>query len=162
MTLHYLCFINGDINGLRKLFKKKTKKKKKKKRGITFNSPSNCFTSLTDGYAFFRLVGVLYVGYCNCFFFFYYYYFFFFFCFFLYKELQAAIVRGQPSEIDREAVSAKRVCKSYLSQRTTKPTIRRATSEALDQPAHPRSLIRVFANRMCFQQPPGYPTRDKR
>ena len=37
-----------------------------------------------------------------------------------------------------------------------------ATSEDTDQPAHPRSLIRVFADRMCFLQPPGYPKRDKR
>ena len=32
-----------------------------------------------------------------------------------------------------------------------------ATSEDSDQPAHPRSLIRVFADRMCLLQPPGYP-----
>ena len=37
-----------------------------------------------------------------------------------------------------------------------------ATSEDSDQPAHPRSLIRVFADRMCLLQPPGYPKRDKR
>ena len=37
-----------------------------------------------------------------------------------------------------------------------------ATSEDSDQPAHPRSLIRVFADRMCLGQPPGYPKRDKR
>ena len=30
-----------------------------------------------------------------------------------------------------------------------------ATSEDSDQPAHPRSLIRVFADRMCLLQPPG-------
>ena len=29
------------------------------------------------------------------------------------------------------------------------------------QPARARSLIRVFANRMCLIQPPGYPKRDK-
>ena len=29
------------------------------------------------------------------------------------------------------------------------------TSEDLDQPVHPRSLIRIFANRMCLLQPPG-------
>ena len=49
-----------------------------------------------------------------------------------------------------------------LSQRTTKPTIRRATSEDSDQPAHPRSLIRVFADRICLPQPLGYPKRDER
>ena len=37
-----------------------------------------------------------------------------------------------------------------------------ATSEDSDQPAHPRSLIRVFADRMCLLQPPGYPKKDKR
>ena len=37
-----------------------------------------------------------------------------------------------------------------------------AISEGSDQPAHPRSLIRVFADRMCPLQPPGYPKRDKR
>ena len=36
-----------------------------------------------------------------------------------------------------------------------------ATSEDSDQPAHPRSLIRVFADRMCLLQPSGYPKRDK-
>ena len=29
-------------------------------------------------------------------------------------------------------------------------------------PAHARSLIRPFADRMCLLQPPGYPERDKR
>ena len=37
-----------------------------------------------------------------------------------------------------------------------------ATSEDSDQPAHPRSLIRVFADRMCLLQSPGCPQRDKR
>ena len=37
-----------------------------------------------------------------------------------------------------------------------------ATIEDSDQPAHPRSLIRVFANRLCRLRPPGYPKRDKR
>ena len=37
-----------------------------------------------------------------------------------------------------------------------------ATSEDSDQPKHPRSLIRVFADCMCLLQPPGYPNRDKR
>ena len=32
-----------------------------------------------------------------------------------------------------------------------------ATSEDSDQPAHSRSLIRVFAVRLSFVQPPGYP-----
>ena len=36
-----------------------------------------------------------------------------------------------------------------------------ASSEDSDQPAHPRSLIRVFADRMCLLQPPGHPKRDK-
>ena len=45
----------------------------------------------------------------------------------------------------------------YMSQRTTKPTIRRATSEDSDQALHLRSLIRVFADRMYPLQPPGYP-----
>ena len=37
-----------------------------------------------------------------------------------------------------------------------------ATSEDSDQPAHPRSLIRVSADRMSLLQPQGYPRRDKR
>ena len=36
-----------------------------------------------------------------------------------------------------------------------------ATSEDSDQTAHPRSLIRDFADRMCLLQPPGYHQRDK-
>ena len=36
-----------------------------------------------------------------------------------------------------------------------------ATNEDSDQPVHPHSLIRVFADRMCLLQPPGYPKRDK-
>ena len=36
------------------------------------------------------------------------------------------------------------------------------TSEDSNQTAHPRSLIRVFADRMCFLQPLGYPWRNKR
>ena len=36
-----------------------------------------------------------------------------------------------------------------------------ATSEDSGQPAHPRRLIRVLADRMCLLQPPGYPKRDK-
>ena len=31
-----------------------------------------------------------------------------------------------------------------------------ATSEDSDQPAHPRSLTWVFADRMCLLQPMGY------
>ena len=38
----------------------------------------------------------------------------------------------------------------------------RATSEDSDQPAHPRSLLRVFADRRCLLQTPRYPKRDKR
>ena len=37
-----------------------------------------------------------------------------------------------------------------------------ATSEDSDQPAHPRSLLRVFADNVCPLQPPGYRKRDKR
>ena len=36
-----------------------------------------------------------------------------------------------------------------------------ATSEDSDQPAHPRSLIRVFADRIWLLQPSSYPKRDK-
>ena len=36
-----------------------------------------------------------------------------------------------------------------------------ATCEDSDQPAHSRSLIRLFADRTCLLQPPGYPKRDK-
>ena len=32
----------------------------------------------------------------------------------------------------------------------------------MNQPEHPRSLIRGFANRMCLLQPPGYLIRDNR
>ena len=34
-----------------------------------------------------------------------------------------------------------------------------ATSEDSDKSDHPRSLIRVFANRMCLLQPPGCPNK---
>ena len=37
-----------------------------------------------------------------------------------------------------------------------------ATSAYSDQPAHLRSLIRVFADPMCLLQPPGYPKMDER
>ena len=37
-----------------------------------------------------------------------------------------------------------------------------ATSEDSDQPGHLRSLIRVFADRMCLLQSPGYLKRDER
>ena len=37
-----------------------------------------------------------------------------------------------------------------------------AISADSDQPAHPRSLIRAFAERMRLLQPLGYPKRDKR
>ena len=36
-----------------------------------------------------------------------------------------------------------------------------ATSEDSDQPAHPRSLIRVLTDRMCLLLSPGYPKRNK-
>ena len=37
-----------------------------------------------------------------------------------------------------------------------------ATSEDSDQTAHPRSLIRVFSDRMCLLQPTCYPKIDER
>ena len=37
-----------------------------------------------------------------------------------------------------------------------------ATSEDSDQPAHPRSLIRVFTDRTCHLKPPGCPKMDTR
>ena len=37
-----------------------------------------------------------------------------------------------------------------------------ATSEDWDQSAHPHSLIRVFPDRICLLQPPGYPRKDER
>ena len=37
-----------------------------------------------------------------------------------------------------------------------------AISEDTNQTAHSRSLIRVFADRMCLQQAPGYPKRNER
>ena len=36
------------------------------------------------------------------------------------------------------------------------------SSEDSDQTAHPRSLIWVFADRICLLHPPSYPKRDKR
>ena len=49
-----------------------------------------------------------------------------------------------------------------MSQRTKKIYTKTcATSEDSDQPAHPRSLIKVFADRTCLLQPPGYSKRDK-
>ena len=36
------------------------------------------------------------------------------------------------------------------------------TTEDSDQSAHPRSLNRVFADRMCLLQPPGYQKMDTR
>ena len=49
-----------------------------------------------------------------------------------------------------------------MNQRTRKPTVRPAASKDSDQPALSRCLIRVFADHMCLQQPPGYQKRDKR
>ena len=50
-----------------------------------------------------------------------------------------------------------------MSQRTTKPTIKLVRqSDDSDQRVHPRSLIRVFADRKGILQPPGYPKMDKR
>ena len=48
----------------------------------------------------------------------------------------------------------------FMRQHTTNPTIR-SMRPAKSQPAQPRSLIRVFADRLCIQQPPGYQERDK-
>ena len=52
--------------------------------------------------------------------------------------------------------------KYSMSQHTKTPSIKRAISEDSDQPVHPRSLIRVFADRMCLLHPSGYPKKDKR
>ena len=52
--------------------------------------------------------------------------------------------------------------RKQTSQRTTKLTIRRVISEDSDQTARMRRLIRVFADRTCPLQPPGYPKMDKR
>ena len=49
-----------------------------------------------------------------------------------------------------------------LQMSTTKSTIRRATSEVSDKPAHPPGLTRVFAYSMCLSQPPDYTKRDER
>ena len=50
-----------------------------------------------------------------------------------------------------------------MTQRTIKPTIRLVRSaQTQNKPAHPRSLIRAFAERMRLLQPLGYPKRDKR
>ena len=50
--------------------------------------------------------------------------------------------------------------KTHMSQCTTKPTIRHATSEDSDQTTHLRSLIRVFADGMCLLQSRSYHKRD--
>ena len=49
-----------------------------------------------------------------------------------------------------------------MSLRTIKPTTRLVRPAKTDQPAHPRSLIRVFADRMCLLQSPDCSKRDKR
>ena len=48
-----------------------------------------------------------------------------------------------------------------MSQSMTKLTIRLVRRVNTNQPAHPHSLTKVFANRMCLLQPLGYPKRDK-
>ena len=48
-----------------------------------------------------------------------------------------------------------------MSQSMTKLTIRLVGGVNTNQPAHPHSLIKVFADRMCLLQPMGYPKRDK-
>ena len=50
---------------------------------------------------------------------------------------------------------------NHLSELKTKPTIKLMRPAKTDQPAHPRSLIRVFADRLCLLQPPGYQKRDE-
>ena len=45
---------------------------------------------------------------------------------------------------------------NWLFLPATKPILTCATSEYSDQPAHPGSPIRVFADRMCLLQPPDY------
>ena len=52
--------------------------------------------------------------------------------------------------------------KKQISQRTTKILIRHATGEDSDQPAHPRSLTRVFADHTASSTAPDYPKTDKR
>ena len=56
------------------------------------------------------------------------------------------------------------VCDAFINEPAHDKTYDKpcATSEDSDQPAHPRSLIRVFAYRMCLLKPPGYTKRDKR
>ena len=56
-------------------------------------------------------------------------------------------------------VGAKRVEYELAYDKTYNKTC--GTSENSDQPAHLRSLIRVFTDCMCLLQPPGYPKRDK-
>ena len=51
------------------------------------------------------------------------------------------------------------LCCRQMSQQNHKKTC--ATSEDSDQTARPRSLIRVFADRMCLLQPSGYQKWDE-
>ena len=49
-----------------------------------------------------------------------------------------------------------------INKPTTKPKIRRATSEDSDQPAHPRNLISLRRSYVHSIQPPDCPMSDKR
>ena len=55
----------------------------------------------------------------------------------------------------------------FALRKTSEPALNKtynktcATSENSDQPAHPRSLISVFADRICLLPSPGYPKRNK-
>ena len=56
----------------------------------------------------------------------------------------------------------KNITVKQINQRMTKNFNKTcATSEDADQTAHPRSLIRVFADHKCLLQPPCCPKRDK-
>ena len=48
-----------------------------------------------------------------------------------------------------------------LCQFRTKATIRHATGEDSDQLAYLRSLIRIFADGMCYLKPTGYSKRNE-
>ena len=52
-------------------------------------------------------------------------------------------------EYDKESVQDKTYNRTWV------------TSEDSDQPAHPYSLVRVFADRTCLLQPLGFPKKDE-
>ena len=60
-------------------------------------------------------------------------------------------------------LSFQAICAVILIEPThsKEPIIRSSTSEDSDQPAYPRCLIRVFADRMCCLQPSGCSNRNK-